>query len=72
MKNPPEHEELQTSTDESLDCNARTDVRSVSGYVRGDAMRRQIMEAVEIIQIPNEKKMNDKSEWNVGKLPVNK
>ena len=37
---------------------------------RRDPMMRQILEAMHINELPENKRMNDKKEWNIGKLPV--
>ena len=37
---------------------------------RRDPMMRQILEAIHINELPEDKRMNDKKEWNIGKLPV--
>ena len=42
---------------------------SVIDCRRGDPMMRQILESIRINQVPEEKRMNDKTEWNIGKLP---
>ena len=42
----------------------------VVDYVRGDPTKRQIMEAVRINSIDETKRINDKKEWVVGKLPT--
>ena len=39
-------------------------------YSRGDPLMRQIKEAININEIPIEKRLNDKKEWNIGKLPT--
>ena len=40
----------------------------IMDYVRGDPTKRQIMEAVRIHNVPEEGRINDKSEWIVGKV----
>ena len=42
----------------------------ITDYVRGDPTKRQIMEAVRIHNIPEDERINDKSEWIVGKVPT--
>ena len=39
-------------------------------YSRGDPLMRQIKEAININEIPVAKRLNDKREWNIGKLPT--
>ena len=41
----------------------------VVDYVRGDPMKRHILDAVRINEFPEEKRIKDKTEWCVGKLP---
>ena len=41
----------------------------VVDFARGDPTKRQILEAVRINEMHIEKRMNDKKEWIVGKLP---
>ena len=42
---------------------------SVVDCRRGDPMMRQILETIRINKVPEERRMNDKTEWNIGKLP---
>ena len=42
----------------------------IMDYSRGDPLMRQIKEAININEIPVEKRLNDKKEWNIGKLPT--
>jgi hypothetical protein len=42
----------------------------VVDYVRGDPTKRQILEATRINQVLEEKRINDKKEWIVGKIPT--
>jgi len=37
--------------------------------VRGDAMKRQILESIRIGKVPNEKNLNRKDEWNSARVP---
>ena len=41
----------------------------VVDYVRGDPTKRQILEAIRINEIPEDKRINNRTEWCVGKLP---
>ena len=41
----------------------------VIDYIRNDPTLRQITEAIRIEQTPREKRINDATEWNVGRLP---
>ena len=36
---------------------------------RGDPMMRQILESIRINKEPEERRINDKTEWNIGKIP---
>ena len=38
--------------------------------VRNDPTKRLILEAVRINEIPEERRINDKEEWIIGKLPA--
>ena len=42
----------------------------VMDQVRNDATKRLILEAVRINSIPEERRINDKEEWIVGKIPA--
>ena len=42
----------------------------VIDYVRGDPTKRQILEAVRINGVPEGKRINDKKEWVVGRIPT--
>ena len=42
----------------------------VVDYVRGDPTKRQILEAVRINEVAEDKRINDKKEWIVGKIPT--
>ena len=42
----------------------------VLDYVRGDPTKRQILEAVRINEVSEAKRINDKKEWIVGKIPT--
>ena len=37
--------------------------------VRGDSMKRQILESIRISRIPEEKSLNRKDEWNAARVP---
>ena len=39
-------------------------------YSRGDSLMRQIKEAMNVNEIPVQERLNDKKEWNIGKLPT--
>ena len=41
----------------------------VMDYIRGDPTLQQVMEAIRINETPEDRRMNDQTEWNVGKLP---
>ena len=41
----------------------------VIDYVRNDPTLRQVTEAIRINETPMEKRINDATEWNVGRLP---
>ena len=41
----------------------------VMDYVRNDATLRQVTEAVRILEVPEERRMNDNTEWNVARIP---
>ena len=43
---------------------------SIKDYVKGDPTRRQILESVRINQVAEVKRINDKNEWIVGKIPT--
>ena len=43
---------------------------SIKDYVKGDPTRRQILESVRINQVAESKRINDKNEWIVGKIPT--
>ena len=38
-------------------------------FIRNDATLRQVTEAIRIEETPADKRMNDQTEWNVGRLP---
>ena len=42
----------------------------VVDYARDDPLMRQIKEAMNINEVPRNRRMNDKKEWNIGKLPT--
>ena len=42
----------------------------VLDYVRGNPTKRQILEAVRINEVAEDKRINDKKEWIVGKIPT--
>ena len=42
---------------------------TVADKVRGDPMKRQILESIRISQVPEEKNLNRKGEWNSARLP---
>ena len=37
--------------------------------VRGDAMKRQILESIRISRVPDERNLNRKDEWNSARIP---
>ena len=41
----------------------------ITEYVRNDGTLRQVTEAVRINQIPEERRMNDQTEWNIARIP---
>ena len=42
----------------------------VVDYSRCDPLMRQIKEAININEVPIEERLNNKKEWNIGKLPT--
>ena len=42
----------------------------VVDYSRCDPLMRQIKEAININEVPIGERLNDKKEWNIGKLPT--
>ena len=42
---------------------------TIEDRVRGDAMKRQILESIRISRVPEDKSMNRKDEWNSARLP---
>ena len=43
--------------------------QTIEDRVRGDQMKRQILESIRISQVPEENTMNRKDEWNSARLP---
>ena len=43
--------------------------REVMDYIRNDPTLRQVTEAIRINETPEERRINDQTEWNVGRLP---
>ena len=41
----------------------------VVDQVKNDATKRLILEAVRINEVPEERRINDKEEWIIGKIP---
>ena len=37
--------------------------------VRNDPMKRQILEAIRIQEVPQERQMNSRAEWNMNRIP---
>ena len=42
---------------------------TVEDKMRGDPMKRQILESIRISRVPEEKSLNRKDEWNSARLP---
>ena len=47
----------------------QTFLMSVTGTYRNDAMLRQITEAVQINNMDADRRMNDRAEWNMTRIP---
>ena len=47
----------------------QTFLMSVTGTYRNDAMLRQIAEAVQINNLDTSRRMNDRAEWNMTRIP---
>ena len=51
------------------DCDGVEFEMEIIDFIRNDATLRQVTEAIRIEETPADKRMNDQTEWNVGRLP---